>query len=264
MSPKPLTHQPRKRFGQNFLIDTQIIHRIVSIIRPNVGEHLVEIGPGLGALTLPVLQLTGEMDVIELDRDVIPILKSHAEGLGELRIHSHDALSFDFSTLRHGPERLRVFGNLPYNISTPLMFHLLDQLDHIDDMHFMLQQEVVTRLAAAPGSKAYGRLSVMVQYFCDVEDRLTVPPESFKPAPKVMSAIVCLIPKRPLREKANDFTVFSDVVHRAFAHKRKTLRNNLKDLLSEDDLRENGINPNERAENLPLEAFIKISNWLGK
>lgn len=259
-----LTHQPRKRFGQNFLIDTQVIHQIVSLIRPRTGEHLVEIGPGLGALTIPVLRACGSLDVIELDRDVIPKLQAQAQGVGELRVHAQDALSFDFSALKRENQRLRVFGNLPYNISTPLLFHLMDQLDTIEHLHFMLQLEVVERLAAQPGSKDYGRLSVMIQYFCEVELLLTVPPSAFQPAPKVMSAIVSLRPRRPLPHASHDFALFAEVVKRAFMHKRKTLKNNLKGLITEEELLAKGINPSVRAEDLSLDTFIEISNCLRK
>lgn len=255
-------HHARKRFGQNFLVDQSIIHRIVSLIRPQEGQNLVEIGPGLGALTFPVLAQAKRLTVIELDRDLIPKLIVNAQDVGELIVHSEDALTFDFQLLRQGSERLRIFGNLPYNISTPLMFHLLDQIDVVEDLHFMLQQEVVQRLAATPGTKAYGRLSVMVQYFCSVDALLVVPPEAFNPAPQVTSAIVGLIPHRPLPHQASDFSQFADLVRQAFAHKRKTLKNNLKEFVPDSVFQELGINPNERAENLPVSAYVAISNKL--
>ena len=190
MSNLPARHRPRKRFGQHFLHDPQVIARIVAAIHPVPGEQLVEIGPGLGALTRPLLQAARELDVVELDRDLLEPLQTRCAGLGTLRIHQADALAFDFARLRGEGPRLRVAGNLPYNISTPLLFHLLAQSEQIHDLHFMLQQEVVERMAAGPGEDAYGRLSVMLQYRCQVEALFTVGPDAFQPPPRVWSAVV--------------------------------------------------------------------------
>jgi len=189
-------HKARKRFGQNFLHDPQVIQRIVNSIRPRAGQTMVEIGPGEGALTRELLPILGQLDVVELDRDLIPLLQSACTQLGELRIHQADALKFDFCQLSPGPAQLRVVGNLPYNISTPLLFHLLGMSHCIEDMHFMLQKEVVERITAGPGSGQYGRLSVMLQFHCESEMLFTVGPGAFRPAPKVDSAVVRLIPHR--------------------------------------------------------------------
>lgn len=257
-------HQPRKRFGQHFLVDSHVIADIVACISPREGDRCVEIGPGFGALTIPVLHVVGELDVIELDRDVIPHLKLLAEDEGTLRVHQADVLSFDFATLGSSAAPIRVYGNLPYNISTPLIFHLLDYVPIISDMHFMLQKEMVDRLAAKPNSKAYGRLSVMVQYFCDVEANLHIGPEAFKPPPKVDSAIVSLFPRQQIKQPVDDLATFTTVVKMAFAHKRKTLRNCLKSLISGEDLQKLEINPTSRAENLSVQDYVRISNFVGK
>jgi len=187
------THVARKRFGQNFLHDPGILRRIVESIAPRPGQTLIEIGPGEGALTLPLLRAAGKLIAIELDRDLIEPLKAKAQGVGELDVISADALTVDLGALAAG-RRIRLIGNLPYNISTPILFHCLEHAGVIDDMHFMLQKEVVERMAAAPGSKIYGRLSVMLQLRCTVEPLLKVPPGAFRPAPKVDSAVVRLVP----------------------------------------------------------------------
>lgn len=255
-------HTARKRFGQNFLHDKGIIHRIVMAISPEKGQHLVEIGPGLGALTAEVLPLVYNMDVIELDRDLIPKLEEMAKDKGELRIHSADALKFDFSSLVKDGMPLRVFGNLPYNISTPLIFHLCNQGNLIKEMHFMLQKEVVERMAAEPGSKRYGRLSVMVQYYCQVMNLFPVPASCFIPAPKVESAIVRLRPHETKPYRAKDEKLFGKLVTTAFNHRRKTLRNALKTLINEEQLVTTGINPNARPETISLEQYVNLANSL--
>ncbi len=264
--PNFTSHKARKRFGQNFLHDQGIIHRIVNAISPKPGQHLVEIGPGLGALTKEVLPLVQEMDAIELDRDLIPKLQSMAEGLGVLRIHSADALKFDFSSLVSetisSNGQLRVFGNLPYNISTPLIFHLCAQGRLIKEMHFMLQKEVVDRMVAEPGSKRYGRLSVMVQYFCQVRCLFFVPARAFTPAPKVESAIVRLQPHREKPHLAKDEKLFSKLVTTAFNHRRKTLRNAVKEMVTEQHLIAAGVKPDVRPETIGLGQFIAIANVL--
>ena len=255
-------HFARKRFGQNFLHDQGIIHRIVLAIAPKPGQHIVEIGPGLGALTKEVLPLVGEMDAVELDRDLIKKLELMTESLGKLHIHSADALKFDFTSLVKDGEQLRVFGNLPYNISTPLIFHLCAHSELIKEMHFMLQKEVVDRMTAEPGSKRYGRLSVMVQYFCQVRCLFYVPASSFTPAPKVESAIVRLQPHRQKPHLAKDEKVLSKLVTTAFNHRRKTLRNAVKEMVTEEQLVASGVNPEARPETISLEQFVGIANLL--
>ncbi len=250
----------RKRFGQHFLHDQTVIQRIVTAIHPRAGDHLVEIGPGRGALTRPLLAAVGALDVVELDRDLIPLLERQYAGLGELRIHQADALRFDFTTLVKNGERLRIVGNLPYNISTPLLFHLLSQMQVIQDMHFMLQKEVVLRMVATPGGKDYGRLSVMLQYRCEMEKLFTVGAGAFSPPPKVESAIVRMTPRAQPAVRLDDEATFARVVSAAFAQRRKTLRNSLKALLTEQQIRALGIAPDARAETLSLEAFAALSN----
>lgn len=256
-------HKARKRFGQNFLHDNAIIDRIIASIAPKPDQHLVEVGPGRGALTEPLLAATGgELDVIELDRDLIPILRTQFFQAPNLRIHEADALSFDYHQLATDGRPLRLVGNLPYNISTPLMFHLLDYSEHVKDMHFMLQKEVVQRLCAAPGDSAYGRLGIMMQYRCEARYLFTVPPGAFSPAPKVESAIVRLTPRARIDHPARDPQVLSLVVRTAFNQRRKTLRNNLKPLIEAERLEALGISPSERAENLSIVDFVNIANAL--
>ncbi|MFZ2171075.1 MAG: 16S rRNA (adenine(1518)-N(6)/adenine(1519)-N(6))-dimethyltransferase RsmA [Methylococcaceae bacterium] len=257
-----MAHTPRKRFGQNFLHDHTIIYNILSSIQAKPDEHWVEIGPGQGALTEPLLRLGLRLDVIELDRDLVALLKDKFRQQDHLEIHSADALKFDFSALAEDNEKLRIIGNLPYNISTPLMFHLLDNASCIEDMHFMLQKEVVDRICATPGSKKYGRLSVMMQYYCVTELLFEVPPESFVPVPKVMSAIVRLTPHQQPPVKINDMVKFNKVVTQAFSQRRKTLRNSLKKLIDEDAITALNIDPALRAEMLSLIEFAKLSNQM--
>jgi 16S rRNA (adenine1518-N6/adenine1519-N6)-dimethyltransferase len=256
-----MTHTPRKRFGQNFLHDHNIISNIIASIDAKPNEHWVEIGPGQGALTEPLLKQGVQLDVVELDRDLVVLLKHKFQQHERLQIHSADALRFDFSALAHG-EKLRVIGNLPYNISTPLMFHLLEHAACIDDMFFMLQKEVVDRICAAPNSKQYGRLSVMMQYYCATEWLFDVPPESFDPVPKVMSAIVRLVPHTTPQVAVNNLANLNTVVIHAFSQRRKTLRNSLKKLIDEQIIIDLGIDPNARAETIALADFAKLSNVL--
>jgi len=259
---KPIHHQARKRFGQNFLHDPTVIGRIVATIQPQPGDNMVEIGPGPGALTQPILSQIGSLKVIELDRDVIPKLKMFCLGDGELEVIEADALTVDFAGLSQGTHNLRVIGNLPYNISTPLMFHLFESIDQIKDMHFMLQKEVVERLVAAPGGKDYGRLSIMAQYYAKAELMFIVKPGAFNPPPKVDSAIVRLTP-RPAEERANiDVSLMNKVVTSAFSLRRKTLRNSLKAYLSAEDFEHLEIDPKARAETLPPSDFVRITAYL--
>ena len=221
----------KKRFGQNFLHDRHVIHQIVSAIAPKRDDVIVEIGPGQGALTFPLLDRVDTLHVIEIDRDLIAPLLQRAESQKNLQVHEGDALSIDFSKFIKNQQKIRVVGNLPYNISTPLLFHFLEYAPLIEDITVMLQQEVVHRLSAVPGTKDYGRLSVMIQYQCAVTALFAVPPESFNPAPQVMSQIVVLKPYDTLPVIADNYQVFSAVVKQAFQQRRKTLRNTLKGLL---------------------------------
>ncbi len=257
-----MTHTPRKRFGQNFLHDHNIIYNILSSIQAKPGEHWVEIGPGQGALTEPLLKLGLRLDVVELDRDLVVLLKDKFRQQSHLQIHGADALKFDFSALAEDNEKLRIIGNLPYNISTPLMFHLLDNFACIEDMHFMLQKEVVDRICATPGSKKYGKLSVMMQYYCATELLFDVPPESFDPVPKVMSAMVRLVPYQQPPVLVNDMEKLNKVVSQAFSQRRKTLRNSLHKLIDEEAIIALNIDPTLRAEALSLNDFAKLSNLL--
>ncbi|WP_110691390.1 16S rRNA (adenine(1518)-N(6)/adenine(1519)-N(6))-dimethyltransferase RsmA [Salinicola halophyticus] len=259
-SPLP---RARKRFGQNFLQDLGVISRIVRAIGPRAGDRLVEIGPGQGALTGPILEANGALEVIELDRDLIPGLRVQFYDYPDFTIHEGDALKFDFQALSQQDGRpLRVVGNLPYNISTPLIFHLLAARGAITDMHFMLQKEVVERLAAEPGGTNWGRLSVMTQYHCEVESLFVVSPDAFVPQPKVDSAIVRLTPFAELPSPANDEAHFSDVVRQAFGQRRKTLRNNLKGVIEVEALEALGIDPGRRPQTLRVDELVAISNYL--
>lgn len=253
-------HIHRKRFGQHFLHDQEIIRRIVAAIAPQTTEHLVEIGPGQGALTLPVLELAQKLDAIELDRDLLQPLEKRASGVGELLIHQGDVLDFDFSTLQTDDRLLRVFGNLPYNISSPLIFHLLSYSGIISDMTFMLQKEVADRMAAAVDSKDYGRLSVMVQYHCRVDVLFDVPRESFTPPPKVESSILRMVPHQEYPVRAKDDACFARVVKQAFSQRRKTLRNSMKPLFNDEMWSRVSINPQARAETLTVKDFVELSD----
>ncbi len=255
-------HRPRKRFGQNFLQDSTVIDRILAAVRPSADDRLVEIGPGQGALTLPLLARTGRLLAVEMDRDLIALLKQRCEPLGELTLIQGDALEFDFRLAWSEAERIRVVGNLPYNISTPLLFHVLKAADRIQDMHFMLQREVVERMRAAPGSKTYGRLSVMVQYRCAVERLFVVPPGAFFPPPKVESAVVRLRP-RPPAVAAVDEELFARLVAQAFSQRRKTLRNTLRGLVDERAMAAAGVDPGTRPEQLSVSDFVTLCNATG-
>ncbi len=253
-------HTPRKRFGQNFLTDHGIIEAIAGAIHPQSDEHLVEIGPGRGALTEALAPSNCRLDVIELDRDLHTGLLAAFSIYPRFKLHSADALDVDYAALVESGEQLRVVGNLPYNISTPLIFKLLEHAAVIQDMHFMLQLEVVERLAASPGNKHWGRLGIMAQYFCRVEHLLDVPPESFYPPPKVQSAVVRLTPWQESPWVPCEPKELRKVVQSAFAQRRKTLRNNLKGLIDMHTLEAMGIDPAARAETLELPQFIEITN----
>ncbi len=256
---KPMSqHIPRKRFGQNFLQDAQVIESIVNAVGAKPDDIVVEIGPGLGALTRPLLDRVKHLHVVEIDRDIISKLKT-AFPPERLTIHEGDALAFDFSSLG---ERIKLVGNLPYNISTPLLFHLSAFPERVVDMQFMLQKEVVERMVAEPSTADYGRLSVMLQYHFDMDLVLMVPPGAFWPPPKVDSAVVRMIPVPGRCGVVKDEALFADIVSKAFAQRRKTLRNNLKGVLDLAGFEALGIDPGLRAENLAVEQYVAIANYL--
>ncbi len=255
-----MQHIARKRFGQNFLTDTSVIDRIIHSINLQTDDRLVEIGPGLGALTCPLLSITGKLDVIELDRDIIPKLRLNCGLKGTLNIHNCDVLKFDFAELIEDDKQLRIIGNLPYNISTPIIFHLVKYARQIKDMYFMLQKEVVERLAAKPGSSNYSRLSVMSQYHFKISPLFLVPPESFSPKPKVDSAIVCLQPYNTKPVNVKDEKAFALLVAQAFSQRRKTIRNVLKKICTVEQLEAAGIAPSQRPQEINLQQFADLSN----
>ncbi|MCL7943203.1 16S rRNA (adenine(1518)-N(6)/adenine(1519)-N(6))-dimethyltransferase RsmA [Marinobacter sp. ATCH36] len=254
-------HQARKRFGQNFLHDPGVIERIIRAINPKPDEALVEIGPGLGALTEEMLAVNPGLQVVELDRDLIPVLRTKFFNYPEFRIHEADALKFDFGKLVDS-KPLRIIGNLPYNISTPLIFHLLGHSGVVQDMHFMLQKEVVQRMGAVPGDNNYGRLGIMTQYFCRVQPLFEVGPGAFRPAPKVDSAIVRLVPHETLPHPAKDYKLLQAVVRTAFSARRKTLRKALAGMITVQQLNSIGINDGLRPENLGLPEYVAIADLL--
>lgn len=257
-----LGHQAKKRFGQNFLHNDAVISDIIDAINPEHGENLVEIGPGLGALTEPVVERAKKLSVVELDRDLAKRLRHHPFLAPHLTIYETDALSFDFAQLATDEKPLRIFGNLPYNISTPLIFHLLTFKDKVQDMHFMLQKEVVQRMAAGPDCKAYGRLSIMTQYQCQVIPVMEIGPEAFKPAPKVDSAIVRLVPHSNINNPVKDIAALNTVCLAAFNQRRKTIRNGFKNLISVAQLESLNIDANLRPENLTLDDYIMLANFI--
>ncbi|HOY70798.1 MAG TPA: 16S rRNA (adenine(1518)-N(6)/adenine(1519)-N(6))-dimethyltransferase RsmA [Methylotenera sp.] len=292
-----MKHAAKKRFGQNFLTDQAIIQSLVDAINPQPADLMVEIGPGLGALTKPLLQKLNHLHAVEIDRDIIEWMQK-AYPTQKITIHNSDVLKFDFSTLakissslvmdarqqgggeeivhkvqRRGDNeannadapkmgKLRVVGNLPYNISSPILFHLLENTTQIIDMHFMLQKEVVERMVAAPSTPDYGRLSVMLQYKLQMDYLITVPPEAFDPAPKVESAFVRCVPYAILPFVAKDEVLFAKVVQAAFGQRRKTLRNTLKGMLDDDGFAQLAIDSQLRAENLSVQNFVQIANFL--
>jgi 16S rRNA (adenine1518-N6/adenine1519-N6)-dimethyltransferase len=250
-------HRARKRFGQHFLHDQSVIARIVSAIAVQPNDRVVEIGPGTGALTRVLLEVTDELHVIEIDRDLVEYLSKEFDD-ERLVIHQGDALKFDITSLASTDKRLRVVGNLPYNISTPLLFHLLESRDAITDMHFMLQLEVVNRLAASPGDSDYGRLSVMVQLHCQVQPLLQVPAGAFSPPPKVESAVVRLTPHATLPVPNDELPVLRQIVAAAFSQRRKTLRNALKTLMSVEQIEMANIDPAQRPGTLSVNDYVAL------
>lgn len=251
---------PRKRFGQNYLQDQSVIDHIIAAIAPSPGEKLVEIGPGRGAITRGLLRAVGHLDAVELDRDLIESLAHSCGPLGQLTIHNADALTFALCDLVASGEKLRLAGNLPYNISTPLLFRFLEQKSCILDMHLMLQKEVVDRIVAPPGSRTYGRLSVMIQTWCRAEALFEIPPQAFFPVPKVESAFLHLTPLIPPPFPVQDPGHHQRLVTQAFAQRRKTLRNTLKGLATSQDFAALGIDPGQRAEELSVSTFASLAN----
>ena len=248
-------HLPRKRFGQHFLVDQGVIRRIVDAIAPGEGDLMAEIGPGLGAITRPLLAHLRHLHVIEIDRDIAARLRNEHDP-EKVTVHEGDALRFDFSTLGDG---LRLVGNLPYNISTPLLFHVGTDTTRLRDCHFMLQREVVERMVAEPGGGDYGRLSVMLQYRFAMDRIIDVSPDAFKPPPKVQSAVVRMIPIKP-EVVADDHAMFSELVRRAFTQRRKTLRNAVGGMLDESGLAEAGLDPGDRPETIGVAGFVRAAN----
>ncbi len=253
-----MSHQPRKRFGQNFLVDQSVLQAMTAVIHVQPDDHLIEIGPGTGALTKYLLQQCHHIDAIEIDRDLSSLLKSEFSDTA-LTLYEQDVLTVDFR--QFSPTPLRVIGNLPYNISTPLIFHLLQFLECIEDMHFLLQKEVVERITAEPGSKDYGRLSIMIQYFCETEYLLDVSKHAFRPEPKVESAFFRLKPHAVLPFKARNLQTFSQIVQTCFNHRRKMLRKILKEHYDLSRIEDQHIDLNKRSEELSVEDFVRLANY---
>jgi 16S rRNA (adenine1518-N6/adenine1519-N6)-dimethyltransferase len=265
-------HKAKKKFGQNFLTDGLVINRIISAINPANEDVFLEIGPGLGALSTSLIEAANKLFVVEIDKDLIPKINRIFSNFPQEKwqVFNQDALTFSLKSIYENVDessaskQIRVTGNLPYNISTPLMFHFLTQVKHVKDMHFMLQKEVVERICAAPDCKDYGRLSIMLQYYCDCEHLFDVPPESFDPAPKVDSAIVRLTPYETLPYPCQDTEQLSRLVNQAFSQRRKTLRNNFKKLNIETAMEEAEINGQLRAENINLAQYVRLCNILSR
>ena len=266
-----MQHHAKKRFGQNFLIDKSVINHIVDSIQPQADDVMIEIGPGLGAMTRPLLTRLNSLNVIELDRDIIPKLMMNCEiadveNKHKLIVNEADVLKFDFSSFQSQQAelkqdddvKLRIVGNLPYNISTPVLFRLLDYRHLIQDMHFMLQKEVGDRIVAVPGVKNYGRLSVMLQTFCDTQALFEVQPHAFRPPPKVDSAILRLIPRTQNEDCIDNFSLYEKLIRQAFSQRRKTLKNTLKGLCSSAQIEQSGLSPGQRAEELSIKNFVRL------
>lgn len=272
-----MQHYAKKRFGQNFLVDSDVINRIVDCIQPQTDDIMIEIGPGLGAMTRPLLARLNQLNVIELDRDIIPKLKrncivANQDNTHKLLINEADVLKFDFTRFfaEHAgldlntDKKIRIVGNLPYNISTPVLFYLLKHRQLIQDMHFMLQKEVVDRIVAAPKNKHYGRLSVMLQTFCNTQSLFEVPPYAFEPAPKVNSAILRLQPDFQYDDKINNFSMYEKLIRQAFSQRRKTLKNTLKGSCSVEQIEQAGLSITQRAEELSIADFVSLYQTISK
>ena len=253
-------HRARRRFSQNFLHDPLVIQRIIAAIAPQPDHHLLEIGPGLGALTVPLAERAGRLDMVEIDRDLAAGLRERFAGRDSVTVHEADAMHFDLAGITREPHSLRVVGNLPYNISSPLLFRLLAQRHWIADLHLMLQEEVVERLVAPPGSRVYGRLGVMAGLWCESERVLRVGPGAFKPAPRVSSAVVAMRVRAEPLVPVRSSETFARVVSAAFGQRRKTLRNSLRELLEADAIAACGVDPRARAETLDLVAFAALAD----
>ena len=249
----------KKSLGQHFLHERGVVDRIIHAVDPKPGDHVVEIGPGQGAMTFPLLDRHGALTAIEFDRDLLQPLAAASRAHGELTLVHANVLDVDFTALAAGTP-IRLVGNLPYNLSSPILFHALDHADAVRDMHFMLQKEVVERAAAGPGSKVYGRLSVMLQASCEVTSLFSVGPGAFRPPPKVDSAVMRLVPRDPARIGIDDRRRFADVVRAAFGQRRKTLRNALRSVCDESTIRSAGIDPRARAEQLEVADFVRLAN----
>ena len=262
MTKRHFTEPPKKSLGQHFLTDARIVQLIVQAVDPQPGDRLVEIGPGQGAITFPLLDVHGRMTVIEFDRDLIFPLTEAAHAHGTLRVIHRDVLDVDFTALASddATRPIRLVGNLPYNLSSPILFHALEHAAVIRDMHFMLQKEVVDRMAAGPGSKVYGRLSVMLQAYCHVTALFDVPPSAFRPPPKVDSAVVRLVPRQPASVGIDDAGAFARVVRDAFGQRRKTLRNALSLVCGPELIEAAGLRPDARAEQVEVAGFVRLAN----
>ncbi len=256
-----MDHRARKRFGQNFLTDSLVVQQIADVIAPKPGQLILEIGPGQAALTAPLAESGAELHLLEIDRDLGARLQARFHGQDNVEVHTGDALKMDLTDITGG-RPFRLVGNLPYNISTPLLFHVLQWNRLVVDMHFMLQQEVVNRMAASPGSKAWGKLSVMCQYYCAVMPLFNVPPQAFSPAPSVQSSFVRLIPHSEPPVDILNFSAFEHLVSLAFSMRRKTLRNSLRSLLDTDGIESVGVDPRLRPESLSLAQFASLSNLI--
>ena len=256
----PFKREAKKHLGQHFLHEQGVIRKIVQAVDPQPGDRLVEIGPGQGAITFPLLDRHGSLTVIEFDRDLIAPLTEAAKAHGELTIVHRDVLEVDFSALAPEAGQIRLVGNLPYNLSSPILFHALDHAAAIRDMHFMLQKEVVDRMAAEPGSKVYGRLSVMLQAYCRVTPLFKVPPGAFRPPPKVDSAVVRMVPRAPGEMGVRDPVRFAHVVRAAFGQRRKTLRNALMGVADTTAIEAAGLRPDARAEQVDVAGFVRLAN----
>lgn len=252
-------HRVKKSLGQHFLHERGVVEKIILAVNPKPGDRIVEIGPGQGALTLPLLKKHGVLTAIEFDRDLLEPLTAAARDIGTLTLIPADVLNVDFTALANG-EPIRLVGNLPYNVSSPILFHALAHAAAVRDMHFMLQKEVVDRMAAGPGSKVYGRLSVMLQAYCEVTPLFNVAPGAFRPPPKVDSAVVRLVPRPADRIGVDDPVRLATVVRAAFGQRRKTLRNALQTVADTAMIEAAGLRPDARAEEIEVAGFIRLAN----